>query len=198
LEMEENLKRRGGAESLLITDARDPQLVGKKLSEIAKARNKSPVEVALELIKSRDLAVASFNMNEKDIDRFMKQSFITTCSDGSAGHPRKYGTFPRKLREYVYNRKLITLPFAVRNSSALTAETFRIPERGLIREGYFADVIVFDEKTVADRATYEQPELFSVGMKFVIVNGRVAVENGAYTGALAGRALRKEAQNRAK
>lgn len=192
LEMEENLKRRGGAESLLITDARDPQLVGKKLSEIAKARNKSAVEVALDLIKSRDLAVASFNMNEKDIDRFMKQSFITTCSDGSAGHPRKYGTFSRKLREYVYNRKLITLPFAVRNSSALTAETFRIPERGLIREGYFADVIVFDEKTVADRATYEQPELYSVGMKFVIVNGRVAVENGAYTGALAGRALRKQ------
>ena len=196
-EMAENLKRRGGAESLLITDARDGQLVGKKLSEIASAQNKSPVEVALELIKSRDLAVASFNMNEKDIDRFMKQSFITTCSDGSAGHPRKYGTFPRKLREYVYVRKLISLPFAVRNSSALTAETFRIPERGTIREGYFADVIVFDEKTVADRATYEQPELFSVGIQYVIVNGKLAVENGAYNGALAGRALRKEQlQNR--
>jgi N-acyl-D-amino-acid deacylase len=197
-EMEVNLKRRGGAESLLITDARDPQLVGKKLSEIAKAQNKSPVAAALELIRSRDLAVASFNMNEKDIERFMKQSFITTCSDGSAGHPRKYGTFPRKLREYVYKQKLISLPFAVRNSSALTAEVFRIPERGLIREGYFADAIVFDEKTVADRATYAQPELLSVGMKFVIVNGKIAVENGAYTGALAGRALRKEAQNRAK
>lgn len=195
-EMTENLKRRGGAESLLITDARDGQLVGKKLSEIANAQNKSPVEVALELVRSRDLAVASFNMNEKDIDRFMKQSFITTCSDGSTGHPRKYGTFPRKLREYVYNRKLISLPFAVRNSSALTAETFRIPERGLIREGYFADVIVFDEKTVADRATYEQPELLSVGMKFVIVNGKLAVDNGAYTGALAGRALRKQVPNR--
>jgi N-acyl-D-amino-acid deacylase len=192
VEMEENLKRRGGADSLLITDARNTQLVGKKLSEIAKAQNKSPVEVALELIKTRDLAAASFNMNEKDIDRFMKQSFITTCSDGSAGHPRKYGTFPRKLREYVYNRKLIGLPFAVRNSSALTAETFRIPERGLIREGYFADVIVFDERTVADRATYEQPELFSVGMRFVIVNGKIAIANGAYTGALAGRALRKQ------
>jgi N-acyl-D-amino-acid deacylase len=191
-EMEENLKRRGGAESLLITDARDTQLVGKRLSQIARARNKPPIEVALALIKSRDLAVASFNMNGKDIDRFMKQSFIATCSDGSAGHPRKYGTFPRKLREYVYNRRLIGLPFAVRNSSALTAETFRIPERGLIREAYFADVIVFDQKTVADRATYEQPELFSVGMKFVIVNGKIAVENGVYTGALAGRALRKQ------
>jgi N-acyl-D-amino-acid deacylase len=196
-EMAENLKRRGGAGSLLITDARDGQLVGKKLSEIANAQNKSPVEVALELIKSRDLAVASFNMNEKDIDRFMKQSFITTCSDGSTGHPRKYGTFTRKLREYVYTEKLITLQFAVRNSSALTAETFRIPERGTIREGYFADVIVFDEKTVADRATYEQPELFSVGMQYVIVNGSVAVDKGSYNGALAGRALRKQPmQNR--
>ncbi len=197
-EMEENLKRRGGAESLLITDARDGQLVGKKLSEIANARNKSAVEAALELIQSGNIGVASFNMNEKDIERFMKQSFMMTCSDGSTGHPRKYGTFPRKLREYVYNRKLIGLPFAVRNSSALTANTFRIPERGLIREGYFADVIVFDEKTVADRATYEQPELFSVGMNFVIVNGKIAVDNGVYTGALAGRALRKQVQNRSR
>jgi N-acyl-D-aspartate/D-glutamate deacylase len=128
----------------------------------------------------------------------MKQSFITTCSDGSTGHPRKYGTFPRKLREYVYQQKLIGLPFAVRNSSALTAEIFRIPERGLIREAYFADVIVFDPKTVSDRSTYEQPELLSVGMKFVIVNGKIAVEDGKYTGALAGRALRKQVQNRSR
>jgi N-acyl-D-aspartate/D-glutamate deacylase len=144
------------------------------------------------LIKSGNVDVASFNMKEDDISRFMKQSFITTCSDGSSGHPRKYGTFPRKLREYVYNRKLISLPFMVRNSSAMTAETFRIPERGLIREGYFADIIVFDEKTVADRSTYEQPELLAAGMRFVIVNGQIAVENGVYTGVLAGRALRKQ------
>ena len=195
-EMADNLKRRGGAESLLVTDPRAGQLLGKRLSEIAQAQHETPVEAALELIKPHDLAVASFNMNEKDIDRFMKQSFITTCSDGSTGHPRKYGTFPRKLREYVYTEKLVSLPFAVRNSSTLTAENFRIPERGLIREGYFADVIVFDEKTVADRATYEQPELLAVGMKFVIVNGKVAVENGAYTGVLAGRALRKQIHNR--
>ena len=90
---------------------------------------------------------------------------------------------------------MISLPFAVRNSSALTAETFRIPERGLIGEGYFADVIVFDPKTVSDRSTYEQPELLATGMKFVIVNGKIAVENSAYTGVLAGRALRK-AENR--
>ena len=140
--------------------------------------------------------VASFNMSEKDIERFMKEKFVMTCSDGSTGHPRKYGTFTRKLREYVYHRRLISLPFAVRNSSALTAEWVRIPERGLIREGYFADVIVFDEKTVSDRATYEQPEVFSVGMKYVIINGKLAVDNGAYTNILAGRALRKQVQRR--
>src|ERR1043165_8326254 len=127
------------------------------------------------------------------MDRFMKQSFITTCSDGSSGHPRKYGTFPRKLREYVYKQKLIRFPFMVRNSSALTAETFRIPERGLIRNGYFADVIIFDPNTVSDRSTYEQPEVLAVGMRFVIVNGKIAVDNGSYTGVLAGRPLRKQA-----
>ena len=191
-EMEENLKGRGGADSLLIADSPNREFVGKRLDAIAKQMNKSPVEAALELIKLGSSGVISFNMNESDVRRFMKEKFVTTCSDGSTGHPRKYGTFPRKLREYVYHQKLISLPFAVRNSSALTAATFRIPERGLIREGYFADVIVFDEKTVADRATYEQPELLSVGMKFVIVNGKVAVENGTYTGVLAGRALQPE------
>ena len=178
---------------MLIVDSRDRTLVGKRLNQLAQEQNKPAVEVALDIIKTVGGAgVASFNMNEKDIRRFMKEKFVTTCSDGSAGHPRKYGTFPKKLHEYVFETKLISLPFAVRNSSALTAEWFRIPERGLIREGYFADVIVFDPKSVSDRSTYEQPELPAVGMKVVIVNGKIAVENGAYTGALAGRALRKK------
>jgi len=191
-EMEQNLKRRGGAHSLLIVGSRDRQYIGKRLDQVGQEMNKTPVEAALEIIKnSGGAAVASFNMDEKDIRRFMKDKFVMTCSDGSAGHPRKYGTFPRKLHEYVFQDKVISLPFAVRNSSAMVAETFRIPERGLIREGYFADVIIFDPNTVADRSTYEQPELFAVGMKFVIVNGKIAVENEAYTGVLAGRALRK-------
>ena len=191
-EMEENLKGRGGAESLLIADSPNREFVGKRLNLIAQQMNKTPVEAALELIKAGTSGAISFNMNEKDVRRFMKEKFVTTCSDGSTGHPRKYGTFTRKLREYVYTQKLVSLPFAVRNSSALTAEIFRIPERGLIREGYFADVIVFDPQTVSDRATYEQPELLAEGMRYVIVNGRVAVENGTYTGVFAGRALRKK------
>jgi N-acyl-D-amino-acid deacylase len=192
-EMEQNLKRRGGADSLLIIDSRDRQYVGKRLSEIARELNMTPVGAALLIIKNAGgAAVASFNMNEKDIRRFMKDKFVMTCSDGSTGHPRKYGTFPKKLHDYVIATKLISIEFMVRNSSALTAETFRIPERGLIREGYFADVIVFDPKTVTDRATYEQPELLAEGMRFVIVNGQLAVADGKFTGTLAGRALRKQ------
>ncbi|HEX8722414.1 MAG TPA: amidohydrolase family protein [Pyrinomonadaceae bacterium] len=190
-DMEANLRRRGGARSLLITSARDRALVGKTLEEVAKARGVTAVEAALEIAKQGGAALASFNMSEADIENFMVQEFVATGSDGSAGHPRKYGTFPRKLREYVYNKKLLTLAAAVRAGSALTAEWFRLPERGLLREGYFADLVVFDEATVADRATYERPELLSVGMRYVVVNGRVVVEGGKYNGALAGRPLSK-------
>jgi N-acyl-D-aspartate/D-glutamate deacylase len=191
-EMTENLRGRGGPESMLIVDSRDRQFVGKRLNKIAQEMNKTAVEAALDIIKNAGGAgVASFNMSENDIRRFMKQPFVMTCSDGSTGHPRKYGTFPKKLHEYVFRDKLISLPFAVRNSSALTAETFHIAQRGLLREGYFADVIVFDPNEVSDRSTYEQPERLAAGMKFVIVNGKIAVENGSYTGMLAGRALRK-------
>ncbi len=191
VEMETNLKRRNGAEAILITRSQDKQLIGKTLGAIAREWKKSPIEAALDIIVGGGAGIASFNMNEKDIEYFMKQDFVMTGSDGSLGHPRKYGTFPRKLREYVFEKKLITLPLAIRAASALTAETFRIPERGRLRIGYFADVIAFDPQTVADRATYEQPEMLATGMKFVIVNGRIAVYEGKYTGILAGSPLRK-------
>lgn len=190
-EMETNLKRRNGAEAILFTDSRHSQLVGKTLGAVAKERGQTPVETALDIAANGGADIASFNMSEADIDYFMKQNFVMTGSDGSSGHPRKYGTFPRKLREYVFNKKLITLPFAIRASSGLTAETFRIPERGLLKVGYFADVIVFDPQNVRDLATYEQPEILAAGMKFVVVNGKIAVDEGKYNGILAGRALRK-------
>jgi len=194
VEMAENLRRRGGANSLLITSSRDRQLKGKRLDAIAKERNQTPIEAALAIIKTGDPSVASFNMNEQDIVNFMQQEWVMTGSDGSGGHPRKYGTFPKKLREYVLTKKVISLPAAIRASSALTAETFRLPERGKLSLNHFADVIVFDEKTVADRATYEEPELLAVGMKYVIVNGQIAVADGKFTGTLAGRPLAKSSQ----
>jgi N-acyl-D-aspartate/D-glutamate deacylase len=192
-EMARNLQRRGGATSLLITSVSgaDRGMIGKRLDEIAKSRGKSPIETALEIIKTGGAGVASFNMTESDIENFMKQPWVMTGSDGSSGHPRKYGTYPRKIREYVLNRHVITLPRMIQASSLQVAETFNLKDRGKLAPGYFADVIVFDEKTIADRSTYENPALFAEGMKYVIVNGKPAIDDGKYTGSLAGKALRK-------
>jgi N-acyl-D-amino-acid deacylase len=122
----------------------------------------------------------------------MAQDFIMTCSDGSAGHPRKYGTFPRLLRQYVFTKHVLTLPQAIHRSSALTAATLRIPQRGVLAVGNFADVIAFDTATVADRATYREPTLLATGMRYVLVNGALAIDHGNFTGAMAGRALRRQ------
>jgi N-acyl-D-amino-acid deacylase len=188
-EMEDNLRRRGGASTLLMTSTRDKTILGKRLDEIAKARGVSPVEAAIQIILNGGSSVASFNMNEQDIEKFMVQDFIFTDSDGSDGHPRKYGTFPKLLREYVYTKHVLTLPQAVRRSSAATATFLGFADRGTIAPNYLADVIVFDPNTVADRSTYEEPTLLAVGMKYVLVNGVVAIDDGRYTGATAGRVL---------
>ncbi|HZQ55622.1 MAG TPA: D-aminoacylase [Bryobacteraceae bacterium] len=188
-EMTENLERRGGPASLLITSSRDKQIVGKTLQEIAKARGESPVEAALEIVKAGGAGVASFNMSEEDVKNFMRQDWVMTCSDGSTGHPRKYGTFPKKLRKYVFDEHVITLPFAIRSGTSLPAATFGLKERGLLKIGYFADIVVFDPKTIRDLATFEEPEALSTGVRYLLVNGKLAVDGGKLTEALAGRVL---------
>ena len=188
--MEDNMRRRGGANSLLITSTRDTTIRGKRLDAIARQRNTTPIEAALQIILAGDASVASFNMNEKDIEKFMVQPFVFTDSDGSDGHPRKYGTYPKLLRTYVYDRKVLTIEQAVRRSSSAVAEFFGFTDRGVVRPGAFADVIVFDPATVADKATYEEPTLLADGMKWVIVNGVTTIENGKYTGVTAGRVLK--------
>lgn len=190
-EMERNLQRRGGASTLLISSTRDTSILGRTLEQVASARHESPIDAALQIVQQGDASVASFNMNEKDIEKFMVQDFIMTCSDGSAGHPRKYGTFPRLLREYVFTKHVLTLPQAIHRSSALTAQMLRLPDRGVLAVGNFADVIVFDTATVADRATYRQPTLLATGMRYVFVNGAPAIDQGSFSGVLAGRALRR-------
>jgi N-acyl-D-amino-acid deacylase len=190
-EMERNLCHRGGAGSLLITSTRDTSILGRRLDAVAVARETTPVEAALQIILAGDASVASFNMQDKDIEKFMVQDFVVTGSDGSDGHPRKYGTFPRVLREYVYNKHILTLPQAVRRSSTQTARFLGLQDRGTLAVGSYADVIAFDPATVADRATYEHPTLLATGMKYVIVNGTVAVDDGTYTGKLAGRVLHR-------
>jgi N-acyl-D-aspartate/D-glutamate deacylase len=124
----------------------------------------------------------------------MKEPFVMTGSDGSGGHPRKYGTYPRKIRKYVLDKPLITMERMIQASSSQVAETFGIPLRGRLREGFFADVIVFDPRTIRETATYVEPEKHAVGIRWVFVNGIPAVEDGTLTGALPGRALSKGAQ----
>jgi N-acyl-D-amino-acid deacylase len=190
-DMTDNLRRRGGANSLLITGGRDSTIRGKRLDAIARKWNVAPIEAALRIIQNGGASVASFNMNDKDIVAFMQPDFISTDSDGSGGHPRLYGAFPRFFREYVREKRVMSLPRAVQRSSYASAKMLGLLERGILATGNFADVIVFDAANFIDRATYEQPTLLATGMKYVIVNGVVAVDNGAYTGATAGRVLKR-------
>ena len=190
-EMAENMRRRGGEDSFLLLTPRDATLKGKRLGEAARAAGKPAIEMAIDIIRNGGSGVASFNMTEPDIEAFMKEDWVMTCSDGSTGHPRKYGTFPRKLRRYVLDKPVIPLEFMVRQSAGFVADTFHLQARGYLRTNYFADVIVFDPQKIADVATYEQPEQLSTGVKYVFVNGQLAVEDGKYTGALAGSALKR-------
>jgi N-acyl-D-amino-acid deacylase len=189
-EMNENLVRRGGADSLLMTASRDKTIVGKTLAAIANERHESPIDAAIEIDKAGGSDVASFNMKEPDIEAFMRQTWVMTCSDGSEGHPRKYGTFPRKLRLYVYERHVIPLEFAVRSSTSLPAQTLGLKDRGLLRPGYFADVLVFDPKTFNERGTYQSPRVLATGVRYLTVNGRLAIDQGELTTTLAGGALK--------
>ena len=190
-EMTNNMRRRGGAASLLMTSTRVPGILGKNLDQIAKERNADPIITAIDIILKGGSSVASFNMNENDIRTFMVQDWVATGSDGSDGHPRKYGTFPKLLHQYVYTDHVLTIEQAIRRSSAMPAAMLRIKDRGLIANGMFADLIVFDPKTVTDRSTYREPELLATGMKFVLVNGTVAIDDGKFSGAMAGRALKR-------
>lgn len=192
-DMTDNMRRRGGAKSLLITGGSDRSLVGKTLEDIAKARNADPILTAMEIIMAGGAGVASFNMNEADIANFMRQPWVMTGSDGSDGHPRKYGTYPRKLHDYVLGKHVITLEEMVQRSSHDVAKAFRLGQRGTLAPGYFADVIVMDTAKVAERATYEEPQRLAEGMQYVLVNGKLAVNEGKVTGVLAGRGVRRVA-----
>jgi N-acyl-D-aspartate/D-glutamate deacylase len=185
-EMRDNLRRRGGANSLLVTSG---QWSGRRLDQLAERAGRDPIDEALSIIRDGDASVASFNMNEEDVERFMKADFVVTGSDGSDGHPRKYGTFPRKLAEYSLKRSVIPFATAIASSSGRTARIYHLDDRGVIRVGAAADVVVLDSTRLADRSTYEAPREPAVGVRWVLVNGRVAVRDGRPTGVFAGRVL---------
>lgn len=171
-------------------DVTRDMVFGKSLQQIADAWKIPPNEAVLRILQSGSTSVVSHNMNERDIAAFMRQDWVATGSDGSAGHPRFYGTFARKLEKYVVADKVISLPFAVRAATSLPAQIAGFAERGAIRPGYYADIVVFDLAKVHAAATFTSPEEFSQGFVHVLVNGQFAVKSGEPTHALAGRVLR--------
>ena len=197
-EMADNMARRGGANAMMIRRyPPDPSRVGKRLDEIARERLEDPLDTAIEMLINGGAPIISFNMNEKDVEAFMKQPWTMTCTDGGlvafgdgAEHPRAYGAFPRKIRRYVMERGVVTLEQAIHSSTGLTATVLGIEDRGFLRPGAFADVVVFDPETIADKATYMEPHAYSVGMDVVLVNGRFAIDGGKVTDGRFGRVLR--------
>ncbi|MEM9928467.1 MAG: amidohydrolase family protein [Bacteroidota bacterium] len=189
LGVKENIRRRGGPASLLLVYAKIDSLNGLNLEEVAKAWDLPAVEAALEVIRQGDANIASFNMNPTDLKLFMQQDWVMTCSDGTVAHPRKYASFPRKIRKYVLEEKVLTLAEMVRRSSGLTAETFQIPRRGKIKEGFFADLLAFKPEEIKDNATFTAPDKLSAGMHYIILNGVVAVEKGQLKNELAGQVI---------
>ncbi len=133
--------------------------------------------------------VASFNMSESDIRLFMRQPWVVTSSDGSDGHPRQYATFPMKYAKYVLTDKVISLGEFIRSSTGRTADIFKLDRRGYLKEGYFADVVVFDPARYAPKADYVHPRVLSEGVEELWVNGRPAIHAGMLTGEAAGRVL---------
>lgn len=204
-EMLESLKRKQLKDYSYAVIARygpDDSYNGKSISEVNKLRGKKSkaeeeAETILELIKSGRVQMVYFSMNEEDVERIMKYPFAMTASDAgivefgkNMPHPRAYGTNARVLGRYVRERKVMTLEEAIRKMTSLPAQKFKFKDRGLLREGFAADVVVFDETGVMDMATFENPHAYSKGFKYIIVNGQVVVDEGKHTGVRSGVVLK--------
>ena len=195
-----------GPESVLIGVVQNPKLLpvqGKTLAELAKMWNKDPMDALFDLLIEDNAftEVAVFGMSEPDVALALQQPWVSidndsagTSPDGILGrehpHPRAYGTFPRILRKYVREEKLLTLEDAIRKFSALPAQRMRLTDRGVLKAGMWADVVVFDPATVRDLATFDNPNQLSQGMEYVLVNGVPVIDQGKMTGAKPGKVLR--------
>jgi N-acyl-D-amino-acid deacylase len=186
IDITENMRKRGGAEKLLIVEGK---YRNQTLAAVATAMTLDPVAAAIAVIRIGDPGVVSFNQSEADIAAFMARPWVMTDSDASPGHPRVYGTYARKYSKYVVQDHVLSLREFVERSSTFPADWFHLAGRGHLRKGAFADVVVFDPRTYASRADYEHPTELAAGVQTVVVNGMLAVDNGALTGKAGGRAL---------
>jgi N-acyl-D-amino-acid deacylase len=179
----------------------DTTLNGKNISEInllkghkAKARNEA--ETILQMVENGSAQMVFFSMNEEDLKRIMQYPYSMFASDAGIArfgsdmpHPRSYGTNARVLGRYVRALKVIRLEEAIRRMTSLPAQKFKLHDRGLLREGMAADLVVFNEKTVRDESTFDKPHAYSAGFDYVIVNGKVTMEKGRHTGMRNGQVL---------
>jgi N-acyl-D-amino-acid deacylase len=202
----ENLMRHAGAEGTLLVGFKNPALkplTGKTLAEVAKARGVSPEDAAIDLVieDGSRVQVVYFLMSEENVARQTALPWMSFGSDAegqapegpfllSSTHPRAYGNFVRVLGKYARDEKRLTLAEAVRKLSAQPAHNLGLRDRGLLKPGFFADVVVFDPATVQDHATYEKPQQFATGVSHVVVNGQLALADGEATAARPGRAVR--------
>ena len=195
-----------GPEAILVCAVQNHKLLplqGKNIAEIAKLWNKDPIDTVFDLLIEDEAftSVAMSAMSEQDVALALQQPWVSICNDsqgtapdGLLGkehpHPRAYGTFPRILRKYVREEHRLTLEDAIRKFSALPAARMRLADRGVLKVGMWADVVVFDPETIRDRATFEQPNQLSEGMRFVLVNGVPVIDEDKMTNALPGRVVR--------
>lgn len=203
----ENIYRgSGGPSGVLIGSVANRELAalqGKRLAEIAQEQGKDPLDTLFDLILADNGQTGAiyFMMSEPDLLAAMKSPFVSFCTDsgaratdgplsGSKSHPRGWGSYPRILGRYVRDQKVLTLENAVQKMTGMPAKRVGLRDRGLLREGMFADLAIFDPATVIDRATFEMPNQYPAGVSYVIVNGQLAVDEGKRTPALAGRPLR--------
>jgi len=170
---------------------------GKTLEDISVLMKLPPIETIIKVLQIGDPDLINFGMSPDDVEYFMKKPYIMTSSDGgnlSLGvglpHPRNYGAFPRKIRHYVLEKEIITMEHAIRAATSLPAEMVGLKERGLIKEGFIADVVVFNPETIKDKATFINPHQYSEGIEYLLVNGILTIKDGKYTGTLAGKPLR--------
>jgi len=194
-----------GPGSIIIGAVQNPKLLpiqGKTIAEIAKLWGKDPIDTVFDLLieDSAFTSVAMFTMAEPDVALALKQPWVSICNDsqgtapgGLLGkehpHPRAYGTFPHVLRKYVREDKTLTLEDAIRKFSALSAQKMRLADRGVLKQGMWADVVVFDPETIRDVATFDSPNQLSDGMRFVLVNGVPVIDEGKMTNALPGKVV---------
>ena len=194
-----------GPESFLVCAVQNPKLLplqGKTIAEIARLWNKDPIDTVFDLLIEDEAftEIAMFIMSEPDVTLALRQPWVSICNDSSGAspdgllgkehpHPRAYGTFPHILRKYVRDEKKLTLEDAIRKFTALPAQKMRFTDRGVLKLGMWADIVMFDPQTVHDVATFDNPNQLSEGMRFVLVNGVPVIAEGKMTNALPGKVL---------